>query len=320
MPTRWLQRLADEFEDDGIELPADPEFCGLLFEELDHCRRVPMFEGRRPTYGAIILPRGRAVAEYRAGLDAIDYDLVPLDDDHTAGRIYADGRASFLVRSVGGGVALACFAGSMLMEADLVRLQRTTCGAIIQRTPVLDVVRLAIDESMVTWDGRQWHRRPTAIALADVLIERVPELDVSFANHLLELAVHWLAPSRIGATIVVHDGDAIEWSSLDTSTAARTPQLSVCDRRHFSALTTVLRQHDLAVIVDRDGSLRKVAVGLRWTPEAERAVSSDRGMRHRSAQRYSHDHPTATLVVVSEDGPVSVFRSGAVVVASTATS
>ena len=54
MPTRWLQRLADEFDDDGIELPADPEFCRLLLEELDHCRRAPMFEGRRPTYGAII--------------------------------------------------------------------------------------------------------------------------------------------------------------------------------------------------------------------------------------------------------------------------
>jgi DNA integrity scanning protein DisA with diadenylate cyclase activity len=39
-------------------------------------------------------------------------------------------------------------------------------------------------------------------------------------------------------------------------------------------------------------------------------------MRHRSAQRYSHDHPTATIVVVSEDGPVSVFRSGAVAVSS----
>ena len=272
MPTRWLQRLADEFDDDGIELPADPEFRRLLLEELDHCRRVPMFEGRRPTYGAIIVPGGRAVAERRAALDALDYDLVPLDDDPAAGRAYADGRASFLVRSVDGGVALACFAGSMLMEADLVRLQRKTGAAIIQRTPVLDVVRIAVDETMITWDGRHWHCRPTAMALADVLLERVPELDSSFANHVLELAVHWLAPSRIGATIVTHDGDGIDWSSLDTSTAARTPQLSVCDRRHFSALTTVLRQHDLAVIVDRDGSLRKVAVGLRWTPDAEGAV------------------------------------------------
>jgi DNA integrity scanning protein DisA with diadenylate cyclase activity len=317
MPTRWLQRLADEFDDDGIALPADRDFRRLLFEELDHCRRTPMFEGRRPTYGAIVVPRGRAPAHHRAALDGLDYDLVPLDDDPAAGRVYADGRASFLVRSVDGGMALACFAGSMLMEADLVQLQRTTGAAIIQRTPVLDVVRIAVDESMVTWDGRHWHRRPTAIAMADDLIERVPELDSSFALHVLELAVHWLAPSRIGATIVVHDDDHIDWSALDTSTAARTPQLSVCDRRHFSALTTVLRQHDLAVIVDRRGSLRKVAVGLRWTTDAEAAVSSDRGMRHRSAQRYSHDHPSATVVVVSEDGPVSVFRGGAVAVAST---
>lgn len=315
MPTRWLQRLADELSDDGIELPLDAEFCHLLLEELDHCRRVPMFEGRRPTYGAIIFPYGRAVAKQRSALAALDYDLVGLDEDPATGRAYADGRASFLVRFLDGGVALACFHGSMLMEADLVRLQRATGAAIIQRTPVLDVVRFAFDEAMITWDGR-WLHRPTALALTDALIDRVPELDASFANHVLELAVHWLAPSRVGATIVAHDRDDVDWSFLDTSTAARTPQLSICDRRHFSALTTVLRQNDLAVIVGSDGALRKVAVGLRWTPAAEQAVSTDRGMRHRSAQRYSHDHDTATVVVVSEDGPVTVFRGGTVVVAS----
>ena len=47
-------------------------------------------------------------------------------------------------------------------------------------------------------------------------------------------------------------------------------------------------------------------------------MTTDRGMRHRSAQRYSHDHPTATIVVVSEDGPVSVFRGGAIAVTSAA--
>ena len=312
----WLRRLADELDDDGIALPADVEFCPLLLEELDHCRRVPMFEGRRPTYGAIIFPYGPDIAAERTALAGLDHDLVRLDVDPVAGRAYADGRASFLVRFVGGGVALACFPGSTLMEADLVRLQRATGAAIIQRTPVLDVVRFAVDEAMVSWNGRQWQRRPTALALTDALSDRVPELDVSFAHHVLELAVHWLAPSRIGATIVTHDGDRVDWSFLDTSTAARTPHLSVCDRRHFSALTTVLRQHDLAVIVDGDGALRKVAVGLRRTQAAERAVSTDRGMRHRSAQRYSHDHSTATVVVVSEDGPVTVFRGGAVVVAS----
>jgi DNA integrity scanning protein DisA with diadenylate cyclase activity len=37
-------------------------------------------------------------------------------------------------------------------------------------------------------------------------------------------------------------------------------------------------------------------------------------MRHRSAQRYSYDQPTATIVVVSEDGPVTVYRRGEVIV------
>jgi hypothetical protein len=32
MPTRWTQRLADEFEDDGVGLPGDPEFCRVVLE------------------------------------------------------------------------------------------------------------------------------------------------------------------------------------------------------------------------------------------------------------------------------------------------
>lgn len=34
------------------------------------------------------------------------------------------------------------------------------------------------------------------------------------------------------------------------------------------------------------------------------------GTRHTSALRYSYDDPRATLIVISEDGPVSVMRAG----------
>jgi hypothetical protein len=33
-------------------------------------------------------------------------------------------------------------------------------------------------------------------------------------------------------------------------------------------------------------------------------------MRHRSAQRFSFDHPTTTVAVVSDNGPVTIFRDG----------
>jgi DNA integrity scanning protein DisA with diadenylate cyclase activity len=36
------------------------------------------------------------------------------------------------------------------------------------------------------------------------------------------------------------------------------------------------------------------------------------GTRHTSGRRYSYDDPFATVIAVSEDGPVSVLRNGAV--------
>jgi hypothetical protein len=44
--------------------------------------------------------------------------------------------------------------------------------------------------------------------------------------------------------------------------------------------------------------------------EAERNVDSDRGMRQGSAQRCSYGHPSTTIAVVSDSGPVSIFRNG----------
>ena len=48
-------------------------------------------------------------------------------------------------------------------------------------------------------------------------------------------------------------------------------------------------------------------------PAAESEVDGLRGMRHTSGRRYSFDDPTATVIVVSEDGPVTVLRGGDVI-------
>lgn len=309
----WQLRLADELADDGIDLGDDDEFVRLVLDELDHCRRAPVFEGRRPTYGAMIIPTGGPRIEPDALNDRVPFDLVPLTGDPVAARSYADGRASYLVRRADGTAGLACFERGLLFETDVVRLQELTGAAIVQRTPVLDVVRLAVDGAMISWDGRNWQVRPTATTLLEPLLAGAPELGDELAAKVLELAVHWLAPSRVGTTIVIHHGP-LDMTALDVGTAVHTPPLSVGNRRHFSALLAVLRQHDLAVVVDTHGDIRKVAVGLRWSMEAELAVGSERGMRHRSAQRYSFDQRAATVVVVSEDGPVTVYRSGRIVV------
>jgi DNA integrity scanning protein DisA with diadenylate cyclase activity len=97
---------------------------------------------------------------------------------------------------------------------------------------------------------------------------------------------------------------------MDVATKFRAPKLSIKVRQHFPALFASLQQHDLATLVTADGSVEYLGVGLRSSAEAERNVDSDRGMRHRSAQRFSYDHPSTTIAVVSDNGPVTIFRNG----------
>jgi DNA integrity scanning protein DisA with diadenylate cyclase activity len=120
--------------------------------------------------------------------------------------------------------------------------------------------------------------------------------------------VHWLSPGRVGATLVVPVSHG--QSGLDLDRAIAVPRLSVTNRHHYPALLSALMQTDLATVVNARGDVHRIGVGLHWSPEAEATVNTTRGMRHRSAARYTYDHPEAVAIVVSEDGPVTVFHHG----------
>jgi DNA integrity scanning protein DisA with diadenylate cyclase activity len=299
------RRLREELDEDGIRLPRDEVLQDWIVEELDYARRIPIFEGRRPLYGSIVLPADRSIIKKRNDLEIVEVDHLELD----AARAFADGRSSFLVHRPTVGTALACFDRTVQYEADLVTIQEATGAHIVQRTAVLGVVRLFTDGAVVSWNGRNWETRPTAAAVFPSIMACSPQLDPAVARGVLELAVHWLAPARIGATFVVHEGP-VRWTSLDTATGADVPALSLTNRRHYPAMFAALQQRDLATIVTAEGLVELLGVGLRSSREAEAATEADPGMRHRSARRFSYDEPTSTVVVVSEDGPVTVFRRG----------
>jgi DNA integrity scanning protein DisA with diadenylate cyclase activity len=75
-------------------------------------------------------------------------------------------------------------------------------------------------------------------------------------------------------------------------------------------MLAALMQTDLACVIHPAGPVERIGVALRPSAEAGAVVDDDRGMRHRSAARYTWDQPGALAVVVSEDGPVTVFRGG----------
>lgn len=303
--TRAETRLLDELEDDGIPLPDLPEHVEQVVQELDHVRRPPLHEGRTSVYGAFVLPSGREVVATGDLVEVIDLHL-PVAQC----RRFADGRSTFLVRRPDNGPLLACFRRSIQYEADLVEMQAATGASIIQRT-VVGVPRLFTERGVVEWNGRSWVNRPTAqvlLAVIDPLVEGAPR---HVLEGILDLCVHWLSPSRVGATILYDfDPRHDDGPSLDLDAALATPALSLAVRHHFPALFAALMQTDLATLVGPDGSVLNLGVGLRSSPESELAVAQERGMRHRSAARYTWDHHHTIAFVVSEDGPVTVFRQG----------
>ena len=303
--TGSARRLAEELDEDGIELHDEVAIRHLLLDELDYARRIPMFEGRRPLYGSFSMPPGSTISDADGVADLVDLGHMPRE----VARMFADGRSAFIVNRPDDAAALVCFDRPVQYEAELVRLQELTGARIVQRTAVVGQVRLFTEHVVVAWDGVQWTARPTAAALVPALQRCAPDLKADVAHGLLDLAVHWLSPARVGATIVVHE-QGFEWAAMDVATKSRAPALSITNQRHFPALFAALLQHDLATLVTADGSVEYLGVGLRASAEAEAAVDSDRGMRHRSAQRFSFDHPSTTIAVVSENGPVTIFRGG----------
>jgi len=311
--TRSQRRLADELDEHGIALPGDERIAALVLEELDYARRAPMFEGRRPIFGALVVDDPEVLHRWGdASVELLDATC-ELDDART----YSDGRSTYLVRSARDpeGTTIACFDRALQYEADLVQLQEATGALIIQRTPVLGVSRLFLDDSVVGWNGRSWASRATARTLFPAVERHVPGLAREVVEGVVSLAIHWLAPARAGATLVVHDPDA-DQDRLDMASAVPGPGLNVTNRRHYPPLLSALQQRDLATLVDPDGEVRAVGVALRASRAALEAVANDQGMRHRSAQRWSFDHPESLVVVVSADGPVSVYIAGREVLAA----
>lgn len=299
-------RLREELEDDGISLFAgDQAQADILVQELEHARRPPVHEGRTPLYGAIVLGSGREL-EHAEDLA----DLIPLELPLEQCRTFADGRSSFLVRSHGQVPLLACFARSVQYEAELIDVQARTGAPVVQRT-FLGVPRVFTAKGVVEWNGRDWTLRPSAKSILRSVQLAVPESPTQLLAGMLDLCVHWLSPSHIGATLLldvdpVHDDSA----NLDMAAALVSPPLFVTYARHFPALFASLQQTDLAALVTNDGLVTHLGVGLRSSVEAEDNVTQEGGMRHRSASRFTWDHHHTVAFVVSEDGPVTVYRRG----------
>lgn len=328
---RRLHRLVEELEEVGLVLDGSEPWHEVAVVEVDYALRPAVHERRVPTYGAIVAPTtDPAVWE-----DATDLRIARRAVGGTrtsAARTFADGRASWLLRpgGVGGGPPGPVGAGRGIdaaddewvvfdrpasSERDLVVLSEAM-GAVVVQRHAAGIVRVVGDFGVLRWNGMTWRHEPLVTSWLDVVEACTLPSHRPVIETLLEFAVHDLGSRGIGATLV--HGPDLERTALFDHRLPTPPPLQVGRASDLAPLRHALAQVDGAALFATDGTLRHIGVRLVPSARAEAEVDGFRGTRHTSARRYSADDPGATVVVVSEDGPVTVMRAGKVRGASAA--
>jgi hypothetical protein len=307
-----LGRLAEELEELGLPKDGAPGFHDMLLEEIDHAMRPEVHERRVSSTGSILEPRADAAGwEPVTQLEIARTPVVhqPLG----ASRRFADGLSSWLLRRADGQDEWVLFDRPAGSERDLVVLSSALDATIVQRHPS-GSVRVVGDFGVLRWDRLSWHFEPPVATWVGRVAAPPFAGDADVLEAMLEFAVHDLGSLGIGSLLVYRPDDepgpAVE-ERLPTP-----PPLQIGVPAHLAPLRHALAQVDGAAVFDVGGVLRQLGVRLVPSAAAEEEVDALGGTRHTSGRRYSFDDPSATVVAVSEDGPVSVLRGGEVLTRS----
>jgi hypothetical protein len=302
------RRLAEELEESGLRLEGTAAFHEMLVDEIDHALRPPVHERRVPSGGTILEPTSDP-ATWASGT-RLDITRAPAGQQPLpAVRRFADGISSWVVRRTDGTTEWMVFDRPAGSERDLV-VQANVYGAtLVQRHPS-GSVRVAGSFGVLRWDGFSWHHEPPLGSWIDVVTTCSAYGGPDVLEAMLEFAVHDLGSAGIGA-LLVYRPDATPGPAVEERLPTP-PPLAIRRPAHLAPLRHALAQIDGAAVFDGEGVLRRLGVRLVPSTSAEATVEPLGGTRHTSGRRYSRDDPLATVVAVSEDGPVSVLRNGAV--------
>ena len=301
-----LRRLAEELAESGLPEPPDPLLHDLLIEEIDHALRPVVHERRVASSGTIVDPTTDPDEWSQQTQLAVVRKPVrtqPLD----AARRFADGLSSWLLRRPGGDDEWVMFDRPAGSERDLVVLAEAFGATLVQRHPS-GTVRVVGDFGVLRSDGLDWHREPPVTAWIDAIAACGKGGDPDVLRDLLEFGVHDLGAQRIGALLIYRHDD--EPGPEVEERLPEPPPLDIRKAFHLAPLRHTLSQIDGAAVFDRVGVLRQLGVRVVPSVTAEESVDALGGTRHTSGRRYSYDDPAATVIAVSDDGPVTVLRNG----------
>jgi hypothetical protein len=307
-----IRRLTEELDEAGFVFDGSDAWRKVLLDEVERTVHPPVHERRVPSMGAIIDPRSDP-ATWEAATDLRIVERPIGEQPLGWARRFADGLSSWLIRRSAGEDAWAVFDRPAGSERDLGVLSSAFDATIVQRHPS-GAVRLVGSGGVWRWERFDWHHEPPVSAWIDAMSAGPAHGDPVVLQALLEFAVHDLGSWGIGALLIYRPDDSPAPEVEERLPLP--PFLEILRPMALAPLRHALAQVDGAAVFDAKGTLRQLGVRLVPSPDAEESVEGYRGMRHTSARRYSYDDPLATVIVVSEDGPVTVLRNGELLGAS----
>jgi len=254
-------------------------------------------EGKINSYGVFIV-------ENVADLE--NFELIPFPENQIdLARKLANGEEYFVLYEKSQFLGLAEFKTSISSEILFVRSFPISAGLIIQRN-TLGVTKFFQGDSLTIHDNRKWYTKPNVKTAAWKVSQCVANIDKRILNSILEFAFHLVSPTnRVGAILVWFLNDSTETTELSAL------NLSIMNESRAKMICHLLSQIDGATFLDRKGNLIKTGVQLKYSDESRRLIPEYKGTRHTSSLRFSYDLEDAIIVTISEDGPVTVFSSGA---------
>jgi hypothetical protein len=305
---RRLHRLAEELDEAGFRPHADNAVFAVLLEEIDHALR-PVVHERRVASGGTIIEPASDPETWTSGAQ-LEITRGPIDQQPLSdARRFADGLSSWLVRRSDGTSEWMVFDRPAGSERDLVVLADVLDATIVQRHPT-GSVRVVGTFGVLRWHGFTWHHEPPVGSWIDAVTASPDHGDPEVLEALLEFAVHDLGSRGVGSLLIYRPGG--DAGPPVEERLPIPPPLQVLRAPHLAPLRHALGQVDGAAVFDAGGMLRQLGVRLIPSREAEETVDAFGGTRHTSGRRYSFDDPLATVIAVSDDGPVTVLRNGAV--------
>lgn len=292
-----VDRVIESLLEAGAVSVKNPRFKQIV-EEIEYALYPPKHERYAPPYGCIFTDK-----RIEDKCDCLVIDKLELK----LARQLADGISKFAICHLGEFKWIASNSSMSDDELNLIDLVRSWEGTMVHRSK-MGSVKIFTNEAIYLSERGEWTRRPYSDSVLSQVRNQAPQADYSILRSLLSFAFHVLSPENVGATLMW-------WLTPHRFTSSGVIYLSeaninILTKDTLPAIRAILRQHDGAAQFSSSGTLKSIGYQLQYSAKARKLINKTGGTRHTSAQRFSYDERRVIILVVSEDGPVSVFSDG----------